>query len=220
MPRNFRVRIPQFSVKDPRVAARAILGVLALANIVAALIAFKPWGGSPEELGRQRQQLTQQVEQLKTRLQHTKELASKVEHARSEGDRFLSEYMMDRRTTFSTIVAEMDKAANTAGLKQRERSYNLEAVEGSETISQMTVTSGYEGPYSNLVKFVNVLDKSPRFLVIESLQASPQQGSQSLNILVKLDTFVLDRGEAPPPAGPEEALGESPKGEETPGVQL
>ena len=41
-----RLPMPRLAVKDPRVVVRAILGVLLAANVVAALILFKPWGGS------------------------------------------------------------------------------------------------------------------------------------------------------------------------------
>ena len=68
----------------------------------------------------------------------------------------------------------------------------LEPVEGSAALSQMTISAGYEGTYANLTKFVNLLDKSPRFLIIESMTASPQQTGPNLNVSFKLDTFVRE----------------------------
>ena len=44
-----RMNVP-LNLKEPRVLVRAALGVLLLANIVAALLVFKPWGGSAEDL--------------------------------------------------------------------------------------------------------------------------------------------------------------------------
>jgi type IV pilus assembly protein PilO len=193
MPRSFSLpQLNALSLKDPRVAVRLVLGALALANVIAALIVFKPWGGSPEDLQRQKEQLERQVSESRSRLARAKQLVGKVEKARAEGDRFLTDFMMDRRTTFSTIVAELDRAASEAGIKPGPKSWGLEPVEGSETIYQMTITSGFEGNYSALTKFMNVLDKSPRFLIIESLQATPQQGSGVLGISLKLDTFVRE----------------------------
>jgi hypothetical protein len=73
----------------------------------------------------------------------------------------------------------------------------LEPVEGSETLSQMTISAGYEGTYANLTKFVNLLDKSPRFLIVESMAASPQQTGANLNVSFKLDTFVREAPGSP-----------------------
>ena len=56
----------------------------------------------------------------------------------------------------------------------------------------LTVTAGFEGTYPNLVKFMNALDKSQRFLIVERLQAAPQSSSPNLQVTVKLNAFVRD----------------------------
>jgi Tfp pilus assembly protein PilO len=47
----------------------------------------------------------------------------------------------------------------------------------------------YEGSYASLTQFVRSLDKSNRFLIIESLQAAPQP-SGILSVNLKVDIFV------------------------------
>ena len=191
MPRSFELpRMSGASLRDPRVAMRILLGVLALANVVAALVVFKPWGGSPADLAEQRVQLDRQVRDMRRRIEQTQQMAQKVQQARSEGDRFLSDHMMDRRRAYSMLVAELYRVAREAGIKPKDQTFNEEEVEGSESDMQISVTGGFEGTYANLLTFVNLLDKSPRFLIVESLAAAPQQGANMLNISVKLDTFV------------------------------
>lgn len=194
MPQGFLPGASRARVKDPRVLVRSVLGVLVLANVVAALVIFKPWGGSPEDLARQQGDLRHQLTTMQARLAKTKALVAKAERARKEGDQFLTEYTTDRRTTFSTIAAELERASQDAGIKPRPASYELQPVEGSDTLYQMTITAAYEGSYANLTKFMNLLDKSPRFLIIESLMAAPQQTNAGdlLSISIKLDTFVRE----------------------------
>jgi type IV pilus assembly protein PilO len=86
----------------------------------------------------------------------------------------------------------MDRTAQQAGIKPRDRNVELSPIEGSDTVEMMSITAGYEGPYESLEKFINLLDRSPRFLIIESLVAAPQQGGQMLNVTLKLDTFVKE----------------------------
>jgi type IV pilus assembly protein PilO len=184
----------RLNLKDPRTVARAVLGALVLANLVAALMVFKPWGGSPADLARDEANLRQQLATMQARLLHSKSLVSKAETARKEDNRFLAEYTTDRRTTFSTIFSELERVAHEAGIQPRPASYELEQVEGSDTLYQMTITAAYEGSYESLTKFVNLLDKSPRFLIIESLMAAPQQANATnlLSVSIKLDTFVRE----------------------------
>jgi Tfp pilus assembly protein PilO len=179
-------------MKNPRVAARVVVGTLLAANVAAALIAFHPWGGSAEDLRRDQEALRSQLAQTQARLGRSRALLAKVEQARSQDEKFLEQYITDRRVTSSTIAEELNRTAKEAGIRQKEFSIVLEPVEGSDTLSQMTISAGYEGTYSNLTKFVNLLDKSPRFLIIENMVASPQQAGQNLNVSFRLDTFVRE----------------------------
>jgi len=194
MPKSFNVS-PSLNLKDPRVLVRIGLGALLLANLVTALILLKPWGGSAEDLERERGRLQQQLASMQSQLTRSKALVGKAERARSEGDDFLSEYTTDRRTTFSSIFAELERVAKEAGIQPRPASYELDQVEGSDSLYQMSISAAYEGNYASLTKFVNLLDKSPRFLIIESLMAAPQQTNTGdlLSVSVKLDTFVREQ---------------------------
>ena len=51
----------------------------------------------------------------------------------------------------------------------------MEPVEGSDTLDMLQISANFEGTYPDLVHFMNLLDKSDRLLIIESLNATPQQ---------------------------------------------
>ena len=180
--------------KDPRVAMRAVLGVLLLANLVTAVIAFKPFGGGADDLRRDRNILQQQLAQLKTQAAKKKVLVEKIETARSQGDQFLSKYFTQRRVVTSTIQGELVQIARDAGVTYQPTTWNIDPIEGSDTLAMMTINAGCQGTYAALSKFVNLVDKSPRFLIIESMVAAPQQTGQVLNVTVKVDTFVKEEG--------------------------
>jgi len=180
----------KLKLKDPRVAVRLVLGVLVLANLAAALIVFRPWGGSAEDLARQQQQLRTQLTGAEQRLEKSKALVAKVEQARKEGDQFQDKYITDRRTTMSTIGEELNLIAQQAGVTPKGSVTNMEPVEGSETLWQMTISEIYEGQYAQLAKLVNLLDKSERFLIISNMVATPKSNSNILTVTLRLDTFV------------------------------
>jgi Tfp pilus assembly protein PilO len=176
--------------KDPRVVVRLVLGVLFAANVAAALLLFKPWGGSPEDLARQLSKLRSQVQQRQASVTRLRALVAKVAKGRTEGDQFLTGYFLDRRTASSTILSELGSAAKEAGIKPKEHAFVFEPIEGSDTLSMMTISANYEGNYSDLVHFVNLLDHSPRLLILEQMQAAPQQAAGMLNVNFKLNAFV------------------------------
>ena len=201
MPKNFK--LPSFSgaslplaslasLKDTRLIMRLILGLLLVANLVAAGFAFHAFDDSPEQLARQVQNTRQQVLAAVVKLNRTRQHASKVDKGREEGTRFISTYMTSRRATYSSILNELNATATQALMKSRDAVIGLDAIQGTDSLDMMTVTASFEGPYKNLVTFINLLDKSKRFLIIESLTASPQQKDGLLQVTLKLNTFVKD----------------------------
>jgi Tfp pilus assembly protein PilO len=189
-----RLKLPRNVTKDPRLMARLILGVLLLANLLAAFAIFRPLGGSAEELDQQLTQMRNQLQREQVQLQRMRALVAKIEQARTSGDSFLETYFMGRRTASSTIVAELHRAAKDSGMRPKEHSFTFDPVEGSDTLNMMTIVANYEGTYGDLLQFVNRLDKSGRFLIIDTMSAAPIQGSGNLAISVKLNTFVREEG--------------------------
>jgi len=199
MPKGFK--LPEISVKDPRMVMRAIIGLLLAANLTAAVLAFHPFGGGADDLRRQQQSLTAQLSQLQARLKAGRELVAKVQTARTQGDEFLDKYFMNSQAQAALILGELTKSEQDAGINVRQETFADEEIEGSSVLHMKSVQVGLVGTYSNLTKFVNLLDKSPRFLIIESMQASaPQQQEkgrvaqpdQTLNVTLKIDAFIKD----------------------------
>lgn len=190
MLRNFDLKAVAWS--SPQTLVRAGLGVLFAANLVAAGFAFHWWGDSPADLERKLNDARHDLANARDRLSNSKTLAAKIATARTQGGSFMGEYMTPRRTTYSTILGELNQMAQQSGIKYREGSVVRDAIEGSQSLSMLTISTGYEATYPNLLKFMNLIDKSKRFMIIESLQAQPQQQSGILLVTIKLYTFVRD----------------------------
>jgi len=206
MPRNFKLPaltpvLTKFSssgfsaLKDPQVLIRLGLGILLIANLVAASFAFHLFDDSPQQLASRVLSLRQQILAQVQKLNHIRSLAGKVEKGRDEGTKFISTYMTNRRTTYSTIISEIDQMASQAGMVSKDYSLGLDAIQGTDTLDMMTVTASFEGDYKNLLMFMNQVDRSKRFLIIETLAVSPQQ-NQKLQVTMKLHTFVKEESSA------------------------
>jgi hypothetical protein len=68
----------------------------------------------------------------------------------------------------------------------------------------VTITQGFEGTYAALTKLVSLLEKSPRFLILDSMQLNATQtqqngaqgGPQAINVTLKVLTFARDESGA------------------------
>jgi len=179
--------------KEPKVLVRIALGLLLAANLVAAGYALNVFGSSPEVLNRALLSAEAKLQADQARLARSRVLTSSIGRGKSESDTFLANYFTNRRNTYSTIINEITETAKTAGMKTQEGTIApLDPIEGSDDLSMMTVSINFEGSFAQFVKFVNLLDRSPRFLIIESMQVAPQPKGDVLNTNLKLHVFVKD----------------------------
>ena len=193
MPRNFEIgplKWKRGAIRDPRIAMRIVIGVLLAANLAAAVIAFHPFGGAdPRE---EQAALGQQLAGLEKRVAANRRLVNNVETARKDGDKFVQQYITESRAFASTIREELARVVKESGVKPLASQVgDPELIEGSNSVYQVRITAGFEGSYASLKKVVEFLDKSPRFLILETMSVtSPQQQSgQVVSFNLVLDTF-------------------------------
>lgn len=188
--------LKNLNFRDPRVLMRLILGVLLLGNLIAFYFVLYPLGGSPEELDAQLQTLVDQAGAQRKSLDRLRMLTTKVQSARNQAGSFELTNFTDRRVVYSTLVNEITQAADSAGIKLKDHALQNEDIEGSDTLGMITINANYEGTYGDLLNFVNRLDRSERFVIIDSLAATPQQGTNQLNVTMKMNLFVRNTPDA------------------------
>jgi hypothetical protein len=176
---------------------RGVLGVLLVANLVAAGILLFPPGGSAEDLEKELASLQSQATTKRALLEKTRQHLAAVELGRAEGDQFLGTYFLTRRAAAEMMLTELGNAAAGSKIKEKERSISIEPIDGSDSLSMMSIVASYEGEYSDLLHFVHEVDRSKSLMIIESLNAAPQAGSRILSVSMKLDTFVREDAGAP-----------------------
>jgi hypothetical protein len=206
MPRNSRIQGAAGQANNLKRKVRIILGTLLALNLIGAGLLVFPPGGSADDLERELASLQTQVVQQRAQLERSRLNVTAIEKAREEGDQFLDQYFLTRRTADSVLLAELTEAANKAQIKERDRAQTTEFIEGSDSLSMMTITANYEGTYRNLLNFIGELDRSDQLLIIESMSAAPQQGSNILTVSMKIDAFIRDASLAPASATSQAAL--------------
>ncbi len=189
MLKNFKLARPFGLSFSP---IRIALAVLLVANLVAAAFVLHIAGTSPEALNQALTVALSQRQAEQARLSRSRSLNASIDTGKAEGERFLASYMTSRRHTYSTIIGELTDTAKAAGMEKEGATIALDAIQGSEDLDMMSVSVNLEGTYAQLMKFVNLLDRSPRFLIIETLTATPRAKSDILTVNLKLDTFVKE----------------------------
>jgi hypothetical protein len=119
-------------------------------------------------------------------------VVSKVEQARAGGDGLLEGITIPRRTANSTLYSELVQAASKAGIDTREGNFEIEPIEGTEEYGMISVNANFRGEYQNLVRFLNQIDRSEQFLIIDSLAATPRTDSEQLQFMMRFNTLLRE----------------------------
>jgi len=207
MPRNSDARWKAW-LRDPRHAVRTALGVLLLANLAAAWFVFHTPGGTVEELERELADKRRQLLLRRQAVERLKAQVAKTQAAREAGETFLHDFFLPRRHAYSLLEIELANAARRSGVRPRERSISFEPIEGSETLGVLNINAGFEGTYADLIELLYTLDRSKRLLILEQLQASPQQSGATLAMTLKLNAYI--RMEGPQEAEEPELISAAP----------
>ena len=183
--------IPWSDRVKPRTALIAI-AALALFDLTFYLFAVRPLSNREAEQRARIAVLEERIALRRKSLADTEQIAQRLDRADAEGQELVRQITLDRRSAFSALLSEIGRAAGESGVEVRETAYEMESVDGSDNYGILSINANFRGRYENLVKLLNLLDRSELFFIIGSLGASPRAdgNASELQINMRVDTFV------------------------------
>lgn len=168
-----------------------VLAALALFDVVFWVFAVRPLTDREAEQQTRVSGLARMVKQKTEALETLRAASGRADAAAENGDALLDELTFERRTTFSELLQELNRAAGQAGVEIRETNYVSDEIDGNASYGMVSVSASFRGGYDSLVRLLDELDRSKRFLIIERLGAAPREDG-GLQIAVRIDAFVRE----------------------------
>ena len=81
--------------------------------------------------------------------------------------------------------------AKASGMAERDAVYAKEPIEGTDDLWLLTSTANFEGNYESLMKFLAEVDHSPMLLMLENLQAAPQQKGGQISASIRFQSIMV-----------------------------
>jgi hypothetical protein len=103
-------------------------------------------------------------------------------------DRFDSS-LLPASTADSAVTAELDELAKKSGLRIESLNFRYKELPG-RNLTQLDLDTAVDGDYANIVKFMNNLQRSHNFYVVESLNLQAQGGPAVMRIGLKMKTYL------------------------------
>lgn len=135
--------------------------------------------------------------QAQTSLARLEKLAAAAQANRDETVRFMEEKFATEAGRFTSLVREIKQLAEHAGLDPKEIGFPEEAYAELGLVRRSFVFS-VQGSYVNLRAFLYLLELSPSYVSVDSIQVRELAGGKGLAVNLRLSTFFS----APPPPQP------------------
>jgi Tfp pilus assembly protein PilO len=167
----------------------ALAGLLALNGILFFLL-FRAPMGSPEDREAELQRLEEQHRAATEQVRQLRQLREKVQAATRNEQQFARENFLQRSSAFSKMIENLEELASSNQLRPSDISYRLNPEDNQLAWVNVEVTLSVEGEYSDLVRFVNELEQSDLFWIIQGLEVSGDPAA-GLRLNLQTETYLL-----------------------------
>ena len=156
-----------------RRVAPALLGLLLAINALFFSLALRPAGERALERREQLQRHEQEAVTRRENVERLRAVVANLDSARAQGRGFYQERFLPRATGYSAVIEELDKLARANNVQKGAVAYSEpEPVPGQSDLTAVSITTAIHGDYGNVVRFINQVERSPLFLVIDSIGAA------------------------------------------------
>jgi Tfp pilus assembly protein PilO len=168
-----------------------ILAVLVAMDAVALFLFFRPPSRSVAERQADFDQSRTRYEQTLATVRQMRDIQTKLQSAIQNDRKFAKDHFLNRKTAFSAMLTDLEKQASKDQLKTSTIGYELKEDTDHPGYVKVEVSMAVEGGYPDLVHFINRLEQSDLFWIIETLNVSGGGAGRGLRLSVKMGTYAV-----------------------------
>lgn len=165
----------------------AIAAILIVVDIIALIILLSPVGAASADKQWEFDQLRQSVRMKAKTVVPPDQVQQRIEEARKQ----IVQFEKDRiPVQASAISIELGRLASEAGVKLSTVRYE-EVDSDVPDLREYRITALISGDYLQEIKFINAVERSKQFYVIDSVNLGEQQ-QDAVRLLITLDTYMRE----------------------------
>ncbi len=168
------------------------LALLVILNGIALFLYLDPPGGTRAELEQESLTVRNEIQAAHLKTDRLRNVSAKVTVGNAQATDFTLQYFLPKRAAYASVLAEVQRMAAAAGLQEKDAVYTEEPIEGTADLNVLNCTANFEGTFDNLMRFVYEVDRSPMLLMLDNLQAAPQQHGGRINTSIRFQVIMQD----------------------------
>ncbi len=170
-------------LRDTRRKLKIAMGVMVGISLTSGGLLFSPLVGSKAARQQELLQLRAQLTTKSRQVEPLRGLDKKIPLASKQIDQFYEERFSARD---SDLVEALGNLSKESGVKIESAKYNPGDPE-SVGLRRVEIDASIEGDYQPLIKFLNGLERSKIFFIVNSIDLATQNGP--IQLRMKLETY-------------------------------
>lgn len=173
------------------VQRRIILAALGGVLLLDLALAVESWrlATAPRTPGQELARLAAQVKLLRSDLERASAIRKSVPAVQQDCDRFENSVPV-KTTGYSGLLGHLDSLARKAGLQTEGLTFKEQNLAG-HGLTEVEVSATVSGDYSSVVRFINGIQRSEDFYILDdlSLASAAQSPAGPLRVNLRLRTY-------------------------------
>jgi type IV pilus assembly protein PilO len=161
---------------------RAIVAVLLAMDVILVGVLWRAARSAPEDQRKERDRLQAQARLYSADVKRAEAIKAHLSELGRDADKFYKEDLVSAASGYSDVIADLGTIAAHSGVKTSLLSFRQDDLKG-RAVTEIRITAGVEGDYASLIHFINGLERSKNFYLLDSLTlASGSTGGVRLNL--------------------------------------
>jgi hypothetical protein len=160
----------------------AALGLLLLADAALAIALWQIGSEGPQAMHARKLRLTEEAALLRADVARGEKIRTSMPAAGKECDAFYNKAFFNSTTGYSQIEADLNSISKDAGVQTAGLKFKQKDVKG-RGVTEIDVTTKVTADYPSLIRFVNGLERSQDFYLLDGLALhSAENGMVDLDL--------------------------------------
>jgi len=170
-----------------KIGVGAALGLVLVLDLALAAYLWHASSLQPQQLRLQRDGLALQAKKLRADVARGEKIRAALPQAGKDCDAFYQQSFLDSATGYSRIEADLDEIASKAGVRISGYTFKEKAVK-DRGVNEIDITTGLDADYPAIIQFINGLERSKNFYLLDSLKLTSAT-TGGLRLDLDLHTF-------------------------------
>jgi len=165
----------------------AALLLLVAADLILVFFVWQIGRQGPLQMRLQRARLTEQAALLRADVARGQRIRAELPEAGRQCDRFYDQAFFDSTTGYSQIETDLGDISKDAGVQTSGLKFDQKEVRG-RGVTEIQVSTKVTSDYPSLIRFINGLERSKDFYLLDGLTLHATNGGQ-VDLEIKLHTY-------------------------------